>query len=450
MKLPGRGMKSLESRLHLGLGTALVVLMIAFWWLGYGALQDSAEAFVSDNQQHTADALVGQLASARPQKGRLLVVEELAPVYHQPYSGHYYVILTGSGDKVLSRSLWDQDLEVEPLAPGQIAIWRTSGPDGQHLLVRSQGYHLQGQDITLALGDDISPFEQELTAYQWRFGLLALATLLVMTLVRHWIVHRVFRSLQPVYANIEQVEHGQAARLTEEVPAEMLPLVKKLNNLLTLLAERLERSRKAAANLAHGLNGRLALLRQSLETDYESQERLLNLVTEISQLADRELRRARLAGSGPPGKRFDPSEDLPELILLLERIYVEKELTLDYGIQVGGALGVDREDMLELLGVLLDNACKWARHRVSCLILAAENDLIFRIEDDGPGCADQDLERIRERGARLDEQVGGHGLGLSIAGDIVANLSGELILGSSSALGGFLAEVRLPGKYWAG
>ena len=437
-------MKSLASRLHLGLGFAMLVLMLAFWWLGYDALQGSARAFVTESLDHCAEALIGKLAVINKHEGKLLEVDELAPVYHQPYSGHYYVLLLASGEKVVSRSLWDQDLVVPPLALGETAEWRVPGPEGQRLQVRAHGYRIQGQDLTLAVAQDLTPLEDEVSQFQWHFGILALVGFLVMTLVRHWIVQRVFQSLQPVYANIEKLGYGQADRLTEEVPVEIQPLVCKLNHLLSLLTERLDRSRKAAGNLSHGLKGPLALLRQSLETADPPRDQLKAWVEQIRELAERELRRARLAGAGPPGRRFDPGEDLPSLVVLLGRIYPDKGLAIDYEIRIKGSLASDREDMLELLGVLMDNACKWARSRVICRVLPWERGFLLRVEDDGPGCDDHNLERIRVRGARLDEQVSGHGLGLSIAGDIVAIHGGDLVLGSSSGLGGFLAEARIP------
>jgi len=436
-------MKSLESRLHLGLGLALLGLMSAFWWLGYDALQDSAKALMVENMDHDAEALIGRLAGATDQKHPLIEGEELAPVYLQPYSGHYYVILGPGGDKSRSRSLWDQDLEVRTLARGEEAEWHATGPEGQRLLVRAHGYLAQGKDYTLALAQNLTPLEADLATFQWRFGLLALLGLLIMTVVRHWIVHRVFQSLNPVYADIEHLEQGRTERLTEDVPAEIQPLVRKLNRLLALLAERLERSRKSAANLAHGIKGPLAGLRQSIQAGDTSTQHLLGLVEQIREHTERELHRARLAGAGPPGRRFDPGEDLPELLRLLERIYLDKPLALDYRIDMPGTLNTDREDMLELLGVLLDNACKWAKNRVTCLILPWREGFLIRVEDDGPGCEEADLAAIRARGSRLDERVSGHGLGLSIASDVLALYGGELVLGRSPGLGGFMAEARI-------
>ena len=105
----------------------------------------------------------------------------------------------------------------------------------------------------------------------------------------------------------------------------------------------------------------------------------------------------------------------------------------------------DRDDVLELLGNLLDNACQWAKTRVRLTATANAEGWWLRVEDDGPGCSPEQMEGLRQRGVRMDESRVGHGLGLAIAGDIVAQYGGTLRLGRSGTLGGFLAEVSVPG-----
>ncbi|MGD9299434.1 MAG: ATP-binding protein, partial [Thiohalocapsa sp.] len=131
---------------------------------------------------------------------------------------------------------------------------------------------------------------------------------------------------------------------------------------------------------------------------------------------------------------------------LLLAMYRDKTLDIACGSELPAPIALDREDLLEILGTLMDNACKWAEHRVRCTLVRSGDGAALQIivEDDGPGCDDAELARIARRGERLDEQVDGHGLGLAIAREIAESYGGAMQLGRSADLGGFLARVNLP------
>jgi signal transduction histidine kinase len=441
-------MRSLEGRLQLGLAASLVILIGAVWWVGHAALHRTADAFVLSRLAHDAEGLVGALS--RTADGRLdLGQQRLTPVYHQPYSGHYFVIETHDGQRIRSRSLWDQDLAGRPLGPGMSEYWRTLGPDRQRLLVLGGGYRLEGADFSLAVAEDVTPLDHALVHYERLFAALAVGGLILMLLVQRFVVRRAFATLIPVYRDIGRLESGETVALTEQVPSEILPLVRKLNRLLLLFAQRLERSRTTAGNLSHAIKGPLGLLRQqlhdpALSVDAPAREALIEQVERLHRLAERQLKRARLAGVGGAGLRFDPDEELPTLTRLLGRIHAPKVLDIQLDIRTSGPLDADREDMLELLGNLLDNACKWADRRVRCSLWQDGQELVFKVEDDGPGCSDTEIADITGRGVRLDEEISGHGLGLAIAKEIVESYRGHIAFGRSSALGGLCSEVRLP------
>ncbi|WP_295434403.1 sensor histidine kinase [uncultured Thiodictyon sp.] len=441
-------MRSLEGRLQIGLGASLFVLLGAVWWIGYEALHRTADAFVLSRLEHDAEGLVGALT--RGADGRLEVGHQgLTPVYHQPYSGHYFVIETQDGQRIRSRSLWDQDLADRPLAPGTSEHWRAVGPEQQRLLVWEGGYRLDGLDFALAVAEDVTALDRALTFIDRLFAGLAITGLLVMLLVQRFVVQRAFATLSPVYRDIERLESGQTVALTERVPSEILPLVRKLNHLLVRFAQRLERSRTAAGNLAHGIKGPLSLLHQQLQDpdlsiDPAPRQALIEQVERLRQLAERQLKRARLAGAGGAGIHFDPNAELPTLVQLLARIHAPKVLDIQLDLRTPGALNLDREDLLELLGNLLDNACKWARTQVRCGVTAPGDEIVVCVEDDGPGCSEQEIAAITERGTRLDEQVSGHGLGLAIAQEIVESYQGRIRFHPSPTLGGLCAEIRLP------
>jgi signal transduction histidine kinase len=164
----------------------------------------------------------------------------------------------------------------------------------------------------------------------------------------------------------------------------------------------------------------------------------------IRALTERELKRARIAGGGAPGQRVLLDREVADLIATLHRIHRDRDLVIEARIPPGSGFAGDRDDLLELLGNLLDNACQWAETEVRLTAGADTAILWLRIEDDGPGCPPDQLETLRQRGTRIDESRAGHGLGLAIAGDIIAQYGGTLRLGRSEGLGGFLVEVALP------
>jgi signal transduction histidine kinase len=167
-------------------------------------------------------------------------------------------------------------------------------------------------------------------------------------------------------------------------------------------------------------------------------------VEALHRRVDAELRRARLAGGAYRGEAVNLDAELPALVEVLRMAYRERELTIAAVVAPGLRYFGDQEDLLEVVGNLLDNACKWARSEVR-LRVEHGNGLEIRVEDDGPGRSAEECEQLHKRGVRIDEQgVPGHGLGLAIVQEIVDALGGELKLGRSAALGGFQVDVRLP------
>jgi signal transduction histidine kinase len=161
---------------------------------------------------------------------------------------------------------------------------------------------------------------------------------------------------------------------------------------------------------------------------------------------ERELRRARLAGGGTPGAPFEARAQLAALVDALRKLHRERNVDIELDFPEL-RIALDREDLLELFGNLLDNAFKWARSRVRVSVAPlapAAGTLAFAVEDDGPGVPEDALAQLGTAGMRTDEQRPGHGLGLAIAGDIVAQYAGTIRYARSPTLGGLRVEVTLP------
>jgi len=443
-------LNSVQQRLQLGLAASVVLLMLLLWWLVAGAIERFGEAFVQSRLEHDVDSLLSSLQV--DENGVLqLTPGRMTNIYRQPFSGHYFVVLSDS-ETLYSRSLWDESLAVSRLPKGVVRQWNTQGPAGQTLLVWAGGFQKQEQRFTLAVAEDLTPLSESLVRFNWYFAGLSLLTLLVLLGVQHYVVHRSFRPLEQILHEVKNLQQGEVGELSEDVPAEVRPLVREVNHLLRLLGERLQRSRNALGNLAHALKGPLSLL-----TRLEQQENVRALpdlsadlkqqTDSIRQLMDRELKRARLMGQGVPGVRFAPQEEMPVLVDVLQRMFTatdgqEKRLKIHW--QAPDVIFVfDRDDMLELIGNLLDNACKWAKHQVRCELQGDEYHLQLVVEDDGPGCSNEEIKQLTARGVRIDEAAPGHGLGLAIVRDVVEIYGGVLTLDHSPTLGGLQVSVCL-------
>lgn len=439
-------MISLQRRLQLGLGLSILVFIVLFLGLTGYAVRQLGESYVLSRLEHDAESLLGNLQLGHNGAVRLRG-HRLTTVYQQPQSGHYFIIDTGNGVYIRSRSLWDFELDSHEVVPGERRVEYRPGPGQQHLLILAVGYRKLDNNLTLTVAEDIAPLANEIHRYQWWLGGTVLVLLGLLLVLQNTLVRRMFLHLDRVRRDIRRIAEGQATQLDEEVPSEVMPLVQEVNRLLGLLSQRIERSRHALGNLAHALKTPLNMLGQELDeldgqTPPQSVQRLRSQCAQIHALTERELRRSRLAGQISPGQHFDADKELPALVQVLQRMYAGRHLQITLNGLPSHPLPIDREDMLELLGNLLDNACKWAG---SCVqVTFSENTrLHITVEDDGPGVATKQIDALTTRGARIDEGVAGHGLGLAIVHDAVRLYHGELLF-TRSPLGGLQVDVVLP------
>ena len=433
-------MRSLQSRLTLGLVLSLLLLLAGQWAVVDRMVRAAVEGYAQSRIDHDMESLLAAVefdADGAPR----LASPALNAVYNQPLSGHYYQLRAG-GRLLRSRSLWDERLPDAPLPPGTSARFHHHGPGEQHLVGSSRGFDIRGHRLTITVAEDLSPLRAELERYRLYFAALFVVLLTLLILIQRLVVRRGLAPLERARRDIGRLERGEIEQLDEQAPLEVRPLVVEINRLLGVMNRRLRRSRDALGNLSHALKAPLTLLTQSTEgAPSPLREELRGHADAIGRLMERELKRARLAGGGG-GPRLDPRRELEPLLESLRRIHPEKPLQFELRMDDALALPMDREDLLELLGNLLDNACKWSEGRIR--IRADGTDgITLTIEDDGPGVPPEQIDALTRRGSRLDESTTGHGLGLAIVQALVEDYGGRLELDRSPELGGLRTTVHL-------
>ena len=318
-----------------------------------------------------------------------------------------------------------------------------------------------------------------LGAILWTLGLLALGgMILVQAMTLHpqspETVHRVFLHVRPMSIlvvilmiaglmqisrgvspvaqlrrRLASIHQGHSRRMEGDFPSEVQPLVDDLNALLAERDRVVERAQAKAGDLAHTLKTPLAVLLQEAEladraNHHEIAGAIRQQVDRMQRQMDYHLAHARAAASGAaPGTRCSVSEAADGLARTLRRLYADRQLTIALAVPEDQAVRVERADLEEMLGNLLDNACKWAASRVSLSTEVLGSALVVIVDDDGKGVDDALLESVLQRGVRADETAPGSGFGLAIVRDLAEVYGGAIAL-SRSPLGGLRARLTLP------
>jgi signal transduction histidine kinase len=244
------------------------------------------------------------------------------------------------------------------------------------------------------------------------------------------------------------VRKGDDRRVEGVYPSEVQPLIDELNALLEERQKAVKRAIATAGDLAHGLKTPLALLAQEAERaasegNGELAENIGQQVEHMTRQVNYHLARARAASGVASGVRCAVAPCVDALIRTVEKLYAGRALEILAEIATDVSARVQPEDMDEILGNLLDNACKWAKSRVVVKAVRSGSMIVFTVEDDGCGLERALRSAVLERGVRIDEKAPGSGLGLAIVRDLAELYGGSIFL-DDSVLGGLQARVSLP------
>lgn len=441
--------RSLSFRLAAG---AVVWIAVALAVTGFALTEmfrDTIERNFDDILRDDLDEIVS-LIEVDPEGRPHLRHHPVDPRFNKRFSGWYWRILADNGWREWSQSLWDQEITLPKSgisATSEPVIYTAFGPAGEALRVAAFDYapgDSKTRTLILVAGPNYKIKESMATFV--KVVVLALAVLGVGLVVAVAVQVRFgLKPLRRLVGRLHDVGAGRATRLEGANPSELAPLASELNALLDHNASVIERVRTQAGELAHAIKTSLAVLRNEADRiDGEAGE-IVRYHTELmSQRVGANLSRAQAAGArGVLGARTPVGPVARDLCRTLERIFTDRAIRITLDIDNGAVFQGECQDMEEMLGNLLENACKWAHGQVRVRAGQVDGYMELVVEDDGPGIPMAAKDGVLERGRRLDKSMPGNGLGLTIVHDVVDLYGGSLTL-EDSPLGGLAAKLRLP------
>lgn len=422
-----------------GLALLLALGGAALSW----SFRRSAESAFDERLGAWSQTIVAALVTAPD--GSIEVVRPAGdPRFERPLSGWYWEVTQGGARVAASRSLWDAEMPPIASASGAIHTASIAGPRDQALRALARETTLPGRDGTLHV--QVAVEDGELRREIDRFDALLLAALAALGLgilaLGFWQTRLALRPLRALERDLAAVRAGEQEQIGAEAPRELASLVDSLHALLDHDEKLVQRARAHAADLAHAIKTPLSLIRADAEElGGERGDRIARHADAIARHTERRLVRAT-AVPAVAGRRTPVRGVARAIADTLARLHPHCSIEID--VPESLTFRGPQEDLEELLGNLMENACKWARGQVRSSARAeAGGALELAVEDDGPGLDPAERSRARERGARLDEGAPGSGLGLAIVEEVAALHGGALRL-EDAALGGLRAVVRLP------
>jgi two-component system sensor histidine kinase PhoQ len=449
---------SISRRLLLSVSVPLLLffgVMVVVLDTGFRALSDKSLQQLLDSQ------MIQLVAAAELQPNGMYAPppKELETALATPRSGLYAQIRSPRANSVWrSPSTAGMGIDFgQALPAGGRSFSYVTDKNDDRIAVESRGIQFtddpQTGTLTFSVAASLGPYEEQLWRFRsrlvgWFAGLMLLLLGTLAALLR-WVL----APLRRMEREIHEVEEGRSETLGENYPRELSGVSSNLNALLIGERRRVGRYRDTLGNLAHSLKTPLAVMRSALSGEGAGTSRgaLGSEIDRMNGIIEHQLKRAAASGGALLGQA--PVELAPvvsELRATLLKVYGRKDLAIELAIAPGAQFVGDRGDLIELLGNVLDNACKWCRSRVR---LTAQLDAYARarerlkltVEDDGPGISAEDRKRIGQRGVRADEKVPGHGIGLAMVHDTVQLYGGSMSI-DSSELGGARFSIRLPGR----
>jgi len=423
-----------------------LALALTAWILTVFYRDHSEDYYDSHALLHLRELL--DSSSVAPDGSLRLPVIPSDPNFQHPASGWYWEVRRGGETLARSASLSGQRLDLGQSPVGtKVGLVQALGPDRRPRRVQAGTFQPPGASRPLTylasapghtIADDVRDYASHIGLSFLVLGLgLAVAVVIQVRTALH--------PLRAVGRAISEVRTGRAERLPKDFARELQPLTDELDNLLQHNAALLRRARDQVGDLAHALKNPLTVIRNEARTLPEPHQSLvLAQAGQIAANLEHYLSRARYSGQpNALGQRTDVAGVIDDLVFAMRKIHADQALQITAEVGEECWFGGDSQDLEEMLGNLLDNACKWALHEVRVRADRRGGRIRLAVEDDGPGIPEERMQQALRRGVRLDTRSAGHGLGLSIVQEDVAQYGGALEL-MSGAAGGLRAVLDLP------
>ncbi|WP_291844956.1 sensor histidine kinase [Bradyrhizobium sp.] len=452
---------SLATRLFLS-ATAWVVVILVITGVVLSSVYRSATERSFDRRLNLyLRTLVAEVATPdEPAEQQFQSLGE--PLFELPLSGWYWQIVRSNekGETRASRSLWDKKLpkleqQGAELTGAGIRLGYIDGPEGQTLRVVERPVDL-GADgkFLVSVAGDASEIFDEIRNFDYYLGGTFAALGIVLLLTTIFQVRFGLAPLKRISESIADIRSGRAERLEGEFPVEIAPLARETNALIDANREIVERARTHVGNLAHAIKTPLSIIvnEASAHAVDPFAGKVLEQAFVMRDQVTHHLERARIAARVTiVGTVTEVSPAIEALCRTMEKIHRDRDIAIEVRVDPRAKFRGERQDLEEMAGNLVDNACKWASSQVRIEVLVeppvepvAGSLLRIVVDDDGRGLSVAERAQISRRGQRLDESKPGSGLGLSIVVDLAALYGGSLVL-ADAPIGGLRAELVLPG-----
>jgi signal transduction histidine kinase len=453
---------SLALRLFLSATASTVVILLATGVILSSVYRQAVERSFDRRLGVYLKTLVADVASPED-SGERFPQSIGEPLFDLPLSGWYWQVsrLDQKADVHSSRSLWDGVLP--RLADREIATDPTGsrqgyveGPENQRLRLVERTIDL-GEDgrYLVAVAGDAAEIDGEMRAFDEALIITFCVLAVVLLMTTMFQVRFGLAPLARISASLVGIRSGIAERLEGKFPEEIAPLARETNALIEANREIIARARTHVGNLAHALKTPLSVIvnEAAARGDDPFAGKILEQTAIMRDQVTRHLERARLAaGLSTIGTVTEIKPVVVALARTMEKIHRDRAIAIDVDVPEQVRFRGERQDLEEMVGNLVDNACKWAKSRVAVEVAQPREGrgpepqaVSLYIDDDGPGLSSSEREKLQEarRGLRLDETKPGSGLGLSIVVELAELYGGELALGTAP-IGGLRAELVLP------